>query len=202
MLQSIFETVTILLSTRAREILKVVTHLSQAFLFTWPERFRLLQDVCYCSLLKTYNKVAITCLRVLKAHFRFAQPVVQGITSMSSDNIHHFKMPIRVIFERLLRRIGYGTSWCTCAQPCLREDALRSLTPPEHHRLITHIRKQRERQKRTKEQVCVQASSKYLISKRPPMRHMMKSWQTNQKVDIRKTMFPRRPGFVMTKIMP
>lgn len=62
--------------------------------------------------------------------------LVSSILAWSDEHAMHFKVRVRHLLERLVRRFGY--------------DAIEACVPPEHHRLIVNIRKRKERLRRRK----------------------------------------------------
>ncbi|KAL3148459.1 hypothetical protein ABBQ38_013906 [Trebouxia sp. C0009 RCD-2024] len=60
--------------------------------------------------------------------------ILEGILLWSADTKNQFKLKVRVVVERLARRLGY--------------DAVAANIPEEHRKLITHIRKEKSRKLR------------------------------------------------------
>ncbi|GBG72256.1 hypothetical protein CBR_g11186 [Chara braunii] len=60
--------------------------------------------------------------------------MIEGLTVWSDDTKNHFKAKVRLIFEMLLKRCGY--------------DAIAAVMPEEHMKLLTNIRKSRDRAER------------------------------------------------------
>ena len=61
---------------------------------------------------------------------------VKHILSWSENTRSHFRLKARVILERLIRKCGY--------------DVVASFVPEKHKKLVVHIRKMNERQKKKK----------------------------------------------------
>jgi ribosomal RNA-processing protein 12 len=64
--------------------------------------------------------------------------LVSSILAWSGEHAMHFKVRVRHLLERLIRRFGY--------------EAIAAIIPAEHHRLITNIRKRKDRARRQKVQ--------------------------------------------------
>lgn len=64
--------------------------------------------------------------------------LIGAILAWSGEHAMHFKVRVRHLLERLVRRFGY--------------DQVAACIPPEHHRLIVNIRKRKERLRRKKQQ--------------------------------------------------
>lgn len=62
--------------------------------------------------------------------------LIGGLLQWSNEHHQGFKVRVRHLMERLIRRYGLENVW--------------QLTPPQHHKLLTNIRKRRERLKRRK----------------------------------------------------
>lgn len=62
--------------------------------------------------------------------------LVSSILAWSDEHAMHFKVRVRHLLERLVRRFGY--------------EAIEACVPAEHHRLIVNIRKRKERLRRRK----------------------------------------------------
>ncbi|MCO5571961.1 hypothetical protein L7F22_025712 [Adiantum nelumboides] len=60
--------------------------------------------------------------------------IVEGLLLWSDDSKNHFKAKVRVIFEMLVRRCGL--------------QAVSAVTPEQHAKLLTHIRKMRDRKEK------------------------------------------------------
>lgn len=63
--------------------------------------------------------------------------LVASILAWSGEHAMHFKVRVRHLLERLIRRFGY--------------EAVAAIIPQEHHRLIANIKKRKDRAKRQKE---------------------------------------------------
>ncbi|DBA66455.1 TPA: hypothetical protein ACH3X2_002431 [Trebouxia sp. C0005] len=68
---------------------------------------------------------------VVTAHVK---AILEGILLWSADTKNQFKLKVRVVVERLARRLGY--------------DAVAENIPEEHRKLLTHIRKEKTRKLR------------------------------------------------------
>lgn len=68
--------------------------------------------------------------------------ILDGVLLWSGDSKNQFKLKVRVVVERLARRLGY--------------DEVANAIPEEHRKLLTHIRKQKTRKLKLDkaEQVC------------------------------------------------
>lgn len=66
--------------------------------------------------------------------------LIGAILAWSGEHAMHFKVRVRHLLERLVRRFGY--------------DQVAACIPPEHHRLIVNIRKRKERLRRKKQQAA------------------------------------------------
>jgi ribosomal RNA-processing protein 12 len=63
--------------------------------------------------------------------------LVRALLCWSNEHHQNFKVRVRHLIERLVKKFGH--------------DAVLSVTPPSHHKLLNNIRKRRERLKRRKE---------------------------------------------------
>ena len=63
-------------------------------------------------------------------------PLLDGLVAWSSEVKQAFRMRVRFIVERMVRRFGY--------------DAVEAAMPADHHKLLVHIKKMKERARRKK----------------------------------------------------
>ena len=71
-----------------------------------------------------------------KLHLFVTFPQVRFILSWGENTRSHFRLKARVILERLIRKCGY--------------DVVANFVPEKHKKLVVHIRKMNERQKKKK----------------------------------------------------
>jgi ribosomal RNA-processing protein 12 len=93
-----------------------------------------------------FLKVALAALRPNDANNsvdlmeRHLETLVPGLLNWANEHHQQFKVRVRHLMERLVRRFGFERVW--------------ALTPIDHRKLLTNIRKRRERAKRHKEQTA------------------------------------------------
>ena len=85
-----------------------------------------------------FVKVAISTLDDEKL-LPYVPTIVQGMLTWSSSNKSHFRLKIRVLFERLIRKFGF--------------DAVQDYVPEDDRKLLTHVKKARERAERKRNQL-------------------------------------------------
>jgi ribosomal RNA-processing protein 12 len=65
--------------------------------------------------------------------------IIKGLLSWSEESKEHFRLKVKVLFERFIRKFSF--------------EKVQSLVPPEHQKLISSIRKQKERAIKKKEKL-------------------------------------------------
>ncbi len=73
--------------------------------------------------------------RIVEGHLR---PLISAVLVWSNEHQHNFKMRVRHLMERLVRRFGV--------------DRIMALTPASHQKIIANVRKRKERLKRRKDE--------------------------------------------------
>eukprot|EP01135_Chromosphaera_perkinsii_P005543 Nk52_evm92s352 gene=Nk52_evmTU92s352 len=109
LLKTALETVLILLGSKSREIVKSALGYVKVSIVIFPKQE--LQEIC--------------------------PSIVTAILMWGEDSRNNFKMKVRVLLERLIRKYGY--------------EYVLSLVPEEHKKLLIHIRKACDREKKEKQ---------------------------------------------------
>eukprot|EP00124_Ichthyophonus_hoferi_P002367 Ihof_evm5s158 gene=Ihof_evmTU5s158 len=111
MMDDLMETCLLLMKSKSREILKAVLG---------------------------FAKVVLVVIKPADLQ-RYLNGLIEATLSIPEEERAHFKMKVRVIFERLIRKFGV--------------DTINNMVPEEHRKLITNIRKRKERATRQKNEL-------------------------------------------------
>ncbi|XP_030626814.1 RRP12-like protein isoform X2 [Chanos chanos] len=108
-LEQLLQNVCLLLTSRTREIVKASLGFIKVILFVLD-------------------------VKVLASHVNI---LMDGITQMKEDMRRHFRLKLKVVLTKLIRKFGF--------------ELVKSMLPPEHHKVLANIRKVEARTKRRKE---------------------------------------------------
>jgi ribosomal RNA-processing protein 12 len=102
---------------------------------------------------------------VIREHLR---PILRSLLGWSHGNKNHFKLPVRHICERLMRRVGYG-DLVACVEDS--EDGKKILVNIKKRK--EHAKKKKAKAAEQQDQVCAGIHSVYL---RPPHDRLKGTW--------------------------
>lgn len=101
---------------------------------------------------------------VIREHLR---PTLRSLLGWSHGNRNHFKMPVRHICERLMRKVGYE-ELVACVED--NEDGKKILANIKKRK--EHARKKKAKAAEQQDQVCVRIHSISYVSSRSTKRHL------------------------------
>eukprot|EP00742_Colponemidia_sp_Colp-10_P007043 GILJ01007559.1.p1 GENE.GILJ01007559.1~~GILJ01007559.1.p1 ORF type:complete len:1269 (-),score=253.53 GILJ01007559.1:82-3888(-) len=119
----------------------VISELIQTVLLLLKEKSR---EVCKSVL--GFLKVAVFSIPLSMLN-DLLPTVMTGMLVWVGDNRNHFRMKIRFLLEKLIKKLGYET--------------VLSLVPEEHKKLLWHIKKMKDRSQRAREKTKVDNANRH-----------------------------------------